>query len=140
MSLFDAAGTLIAIGDDSALDPGSVSTLDSFLGVIILAPGTYRIAVTQFGNSPSGILTGTGGLTRPDGSPSGGQTVTATPGNSSFSSNGPQPVNSLAYTMNVSVENASPSVATPAPATILVGLFAAGFAGLARAVRRKVTA
>ncbi len=63
LAIFDAAGTLIAWADDTFFidgggfgfnpDPGSSSTLDSFLGEISLAAGTYFAAVSEFPNFPT---------------------------------------------------------------------------------------
>ena len=51
LSLFNSDGTLIAEDDDTfPIDAGSVSSLDSFIGQITLAPGTYYVAVSQFSN------------------------------------------------------------------------------------------
>lgn len=69
VALFDAAGTLLAYGDDSPLDFGSVNTIDSFLGIFTLpGAGTYYIGVSQNANFPGAALLGIETpLTRPDG-------------------------------------------------------------------------
>ncbi len=107
--------------------------------MITLAPGTYYLAVSQFANLPSGLINGSSSLVRPD-LAFGGQLVNAISGNSAFGINGPQSNTPLGYTLNVSVENTGQAVAAPAPATLFLGLFAAGFTGLTRVVRRKVAA
>jgi hypothetical protein len=135
LSLFDSAGTLIAYDDDSfPADPGSISALDSFLGLLTLpGPGTYYIAVTQFANfansRSTGVLTA---LVRPDGGPGGSSVSGATPGDSSFGAN--DAIGSVPYTLHISVQNpAGAAVPVPDPATLV--LLGSGLA--AAAVRRR---
>ena len=75
LSLFNASGTLIALGDNSApADPGSASALDAFVGTSgVLAAGTYFLAVSQFPNYPTSGLNvlGVNGFIRPDGAAGG---------------------------------------------------------------------
>ncbi len=55
LTLFDAAGNVLAIGDDSATDPGSIEaypsfTRDSFITYSFADAGTYVIAVGAYAN------------------------------------------------------------------------------------------
>lgn len=50
VSLFDASGNLLTNNDDSPVDAGSVSSLDSFLTYTISNGGTYYVSVSQFPN------------------------------------------------------------------------------------------
>lgn len=58
LSLFDANGTLLAVGDDSDLDPGSndiggAFTFNAFLGTYTLpSSGLYYLALSAAGNGP----------------------------------------------------------------------------------------
>lgn len=55
--LFDQNGTLLSANDDSSLDAGSSTGLDSFIQFTFAAPGTYVIGVASFPSSatPGGI-------------------------------------------------------------------------------------
>jgi hypothetical protein len=104
LALFDATARLIAVGSDSfPVDPGSASSLDAFLGLILLQPGTYYLAVHDFLNPPNAL--GQGSLTfenlvRPDGAPlAGGRAVFGAMPDATFSCNDPQPDGSLPYTL-----------------------------------------
>jgi hypothetical protein len=126
IAVFNAAGTLIGYGDDTAaLDAGSASTIDALLAPLVLSQvGTYFIAISEFPNYPKAALLATEtalGL--------GGRAVTgATAGLSDFDFNGPQPTNSLAYRLQA-------TVVTPEPATFLLGGLGLLALGLVR--RRK---
>ncbi len=60
--LYDSSGTLLAQNDDSSLDPGSATSLASFVDFVFPSPGTYVIGVGEccsrdaggqiFGNAP----------------------------------------------------------------------------------------
>ena len=114
VALFDAAGTLIAYGDDSELDPGSENTVDSFLGILTLPdPGFYYIGISRNANFPTTALTGTEtALARPD-STFGGYAVSGvTAGVATYDFNDVQPAGGAPYTVHVSMS------AVPEPATL----------------------
>ena len=69
LSLFDSSYNLLAFSDDSIdTDSGTVSIRDSFIGEYTFnAPGTYYIAVSNWGNYPTVEGTEVGPLFRPDG-------------------------------------------------------------------------
>ena len=90
LEIFDSSGTMLAFdGDSFPSDPGSgiFTCCDAYLGEITLAPGTYYVVVTSCCNLGNGFTGFAGALMRPDGA-FGGNLVTATPGDSSYSSNG----------------------------------------------------
>lgn len=133
LSLFDVTGTLIAFDDDSfPADPGSSSALDSFIGQVNLAAGTYFIAVSQFANFAEALDSDTlsfANLTRPDGQ-FGGQTVSgAAFGNSNFFVNGAQV--GTPYTLHISTS------VVPEPASLaLLSLGGVAFVGRKRLKRK----
>lgn len=133
LSLFDSSGTLIGFDDDSfPLDPGSEFELDSFLGTIRLAPGTYYIAVSEFANVPSTLefVTSFSLLTRPDGQFGGFQIFDATPGESSFGVSDVQA--GSPYTLHI-----SQTVPEPGSLTLIgLGLAGTGVFFRRRTVRR----
>ncbi len=53
--LFDSFGSVLTFNDDSNVDPGSTSGLDSFIQFTFAVPGTYVIGVASF---PSSAVTG----------------------------------------------------------------------------------
>jgi Ca2+-binding RTX toxin-like protein len=53
--LFDSFGSVLTFNDDSNVDPGSTSALDSFIQFTFAVPGTYVIGVASF---PSSAVTG----------------------------------------------------------------------------------
>ena len=56
ISVFDSAGVLLADNDDSANDPGSTVSTDSFIDYTFAAAGTYYLAVYDFvGSSDDGV-------------------------------------------------------------------------------------
>jgi hypothetical protein len=59
LSLFDREGRLLGVGDDGLRrrDPVSGDPYDAFLS-LSLAPGEYRLAVTQYDNLPNASLGG----------------------------------------------------------------------------------
>jgi PEP-CTERM motif/Bacterial pre-peptidase C-terminal domain len=129
ISLFNSAGTLIGFDDDSdPADPGSQSSLDSFLGVISLpSAGTYYVAVTQFANFPNAYEGGGTSLVRPDGEFGGFSIAGATAGVSSFDANGAP--GTAPYTLHLSVQNIGQVQPVPEPASLALlgtGLIAAG--------------
>lgn len=117
IALFNSGGTLLAWSDDSPADPGSASTLDSFLGVFTLpTAGTYYLAVSQNANFPTTALTGNEtALVRPDGA-FGGFAVSGVLANATFDFSGPQP-GGAAYTLNASVQTES---GIPEPSSMLL--------------------
>jgi len=70
MALFESAGGLIAFDDDAPVDPGSRTPRDPFIGEILLAPGTYYLAVLRSADRPRGLtdeaLAAARPLQRPD--------------------------------------------------------------------------
>lgn len=133
LSLFSSAGTLLAFDDDSGpADPGSERDIDSFIGTFTLpGPGTYFVAVSQFGNFPTALdCTGFSSLTRPDGEFGGTSRTGCTPGDATFEDSGSQ--SGSAYTLHISA-----AAAVPLPATLaLLGSAVAGV-GVVRAWRRR---
>ena len=132
LSLFNSSGTAIAFDDDSSPpDAGSNSGLDSYLGTLTLAPGTYYIAISQFGNSPSGLAGATfTNLIRPDGEFGGSSIANALAGNSSFAANVTETAaGGSAYNLHISV-GAAP---VPEPSTLSM----LGLAGIAAFAARK---
>jgi len=136
LSLFNSAGTLLAVGDDSfPEDLGSAFGFDAFLGVFDLpAPGTYFIAVSQFDNFATVYdQQSQPNLLRPDGADGGVAIVGAPPGDSSFIRNdGGGNDTASPYTLHISLEN--PDASVPEPLTIL--LFGLGLAAIAARSRR----
>jgi hypothetical protein len=144
LSLFTGAGTLIAWNDDSdPADPGSAAGAgddgtdalgDSFIGTIILPAGNYFIAVSQYPNFANAIfsIATQDALVRPDGGFGGWLVGGATPGDSSFTSNGNDM--GLAYTLHISLE--SPGV-IPEPQTYALMLAGLGLLGFAARRREK---
>jgi hypothetical protein len=131
LSLFDSMGTLIAYDDDSfPEDPGTAFGFDSFLGAIVLAPGGYYLAVTQFANFPTTNFSGAVPLTRPDGEFGGEAIFGAEVGNSSFFTSGPQA--GADYVLHISINGPVPA---PEPAT--VALLGSGVIGLVLTRRRR---
>jgi len=89
LSLFDAAGTLLAFHDDSfPEDPGTEFGFDAFLGTYLLpTDGTYYLAVSGYGRFPtaSSFPDPFTPLLRPDGVFFGGYALDAAPvGDDSF--------------------------------------------------------
>lgn len=121
LALFDSNGTLIAYSDDDAGDPGSSSDLHSFTGVFDLpSAGTYYVAISGFSNPPIGQQSATymGSLVRPDGG-SGGNRLSSTPGDSSYTKSGPE--GTAPYKIEFSYQELECSV--PEPGTFaLVGI------------------
>jgi hypothetical protein len=138
LALFDSSGTLIAINDDSfpADLPGSLSSGDSFLGVLMLGPGTYYLAVSAFPNNPNAaVVAGIAStLIRPDGA-FGGRVLTGSPAGDSSYLQGPVSSNgTVPYTLHISLQ--SPAVQpVPEPATML--LFGAGLSAIGARLRRR---
>lgn len=129
LSLFNSSGTLIAYDDDtSSGDAGSESGLDSFLGTLTLAPGTYYIAISKFANFPTASSGASlSSLVRPDGLFGGNAVANATAGNSSFGSSVSETAaGGAAYNLYVSVGDAT----VPEPSTLsmlgLAGIVALG--------------
>lgn len=121
LSLFDSSGTLIAFGDDSVPpQPGSTSTKDAFLGSINLAAGTYFIAVSEATNLPFSLATGINysDLFRPDNAIGGTAITGATPGDSTFFTNGTQ--GDQSYVLNISAAGAGPTSSVPEPGSLFL--------------------
>ena len=133
LALFDSAGTLLAFGDDSEPDNGSVNTIDSFLGVFLLpGAGEYFIAVSENPNFPTVALTGSlTQLSRPDGLSGGFAVSGVASGISTFDFDGVQPGNG-AYTLNISSQTAVPEPGSFA-------LLACGLTAVATLVRRRTS-
>ena len=54
MALFDSSGNVLAANNNfHPVDPGSVSPYDSFIAYTFADPGTYYVAVSNYGNLPS---------------------------------------------------------------------------------------
>jgi hypothetical protein len=107
VAVFNSTGTLMAWGDDTTpVDPGSASSIDARLGPLVLSTvGTYYIAISEFPNYPQAAL-----LFSETALAMGGVAVTgATAGLSSFDFNGPQPNDSLPYTLQVTLVTPEPS-------------------------------
>lgn len=128
VAVFNSTGTLIAYGDDSALDPGSANTVDSFVGALTLpSAGNYYVAVSESPNFPTTALTGTEtALTRPDGLAGGFAVSGVAAGVSTYDFNGVQAGNA-AYTLHIT--------ATPEPSAYLLTAF--GCALVTLGVRRR---
>lgn len=138
VSLFNSSGTLIAYDDDSGGDLGTQSGLDSLLGVITLAPGTYYAAVSQYNNFANAAnfvarsqINGPGGFF-------GGWLVTggAPVGDSSFGSFGTS--SALPYTLQISLQNPSVTAGVaPEPLSVAVWSGLASLCGIIVAYRRR---
>jgi hypothetical protein len=131
LALFNAGGTLIGFSDASnPADAGSANgNADPFLGTFLLpSPGTYYLAVfNELNILPVSRFTGTPSqLFRPDGAQGGIRIDNADPG--TFSMTGPQPTDSLGYTVHVSLQSpADAAVPEPAGLTLaVVGVFGLG--------------
>jgi hypothetical protein len=131
IALFNSGGTLLGWSDDSPADPGSASTLDSFLGVFTLpSAGIYYLAVSENANFPTTALTGTETpLVRPDGG-FGGFAVSGVSAVSTYDFSGSQP-GGAAYTLNASVQTES---TIPEPGSML--LMGAGLVTASAVLRR----
>jgi len=138
VALFDSNGTLLAYDDDSALDNGSVNTIDSFVGSFVLpSTGSYYVAVSESPNFPTTALTGTEiPLMRPDGA-SGGFAVSGVASSvSTFDFNGVQP-GGAAYTLHISAESPAPEPGSPVPEPRSLGLVGVALITAAVALRRR---
>jgi hypothetical protein len=135
LSLFNSKGKLIAFGDDSVPpDPGSASDKDAFLGSIDLPPDTYYIAVSDFGNFPNALSSGTGfsDLFRPDGAIGGTAITGATTGDTTFGTSGTQ--GGQLYTLHISSAG-SGAAKVPLPGSLML-LSIGGVAFLASRKRK----
>lgn len=122
LALFDANGTLLADNEDSfAPDLGSTTDRDAFIGTIDLSGGMYFIAVATSGNFANATFTGGDPieLFRPDGAFGGFAFPSATPGDASFASVGPQ-TSSESYSLAITVVPA-PGVAAMGMVAVLTG-------------------
>jgi hypothetical protein len=142
VAVFDSAGTLIALGDDSfPEDAGTALGTDSFVGLLMLAaPGTYYAAISDFTNFPNAFDTCASfqNLIRPDNQFGGSRTDGCLAGDSSFELSGVQPAGgSSAYTLHISQLPPRP---VPGPGTLLLvgfGLVACAMGTGRRQHRRK---
>ena len=138
LALFSSTGTLLAFDDDSGpADPGSIETLDSFIGTFTLpGPGTYFVAVTQFANFPTAFdCSSSTSLSRPDGEFGGTSRTGCTPGDATFEDSGPQ--SGLGYTLHISLSSPEAAAAVPLPATLTLFGSAVVGVGAVRAWRRR---
>jgi len=135
VSLFNSAGTLIALDDDAdPADPGSADSRDSFVGTFTLpGPGTYYVAVSQFANFPTGFDCGGVPLTRPDGEFGGLSLTGCAVGDATFPNSGLQ--EGADYTLHISLS--ASAAAVPMPATLALLVSAGAGLGAVRAWRRR---
>lgn len=128
IAIFRADGTLLAYNDDSYLEAGSTSTLDSFIGTLFLpASETYYLAVTTYANFPDAAYTAGGfaGLTRPDALWGGDLVLGATPGDDTFDDAGTDYYESGDYLVHLSLGEGQAPVPEPSTwmaAAALTGL------------------
>jgi hypothetical protein len=138
VTLFNASGTLVAYDDDSGGDPGTQSGLDSLLGIVNLAPGTYYAAVSEFSNFANAANVASRSQINGPGGFFGGWLVTggAPVGDSSFASLGTS--SALPYTLQISLQN--PVVAAgvvPEPISVAVWSGLASLCGIVTFRRRQ---
>lgn len=133
LHLFDSTGTVLAFSDDSSLDPGSISGLDSFIGTYtLLSTGTYYAAVSNFSNFANGIIGFGNPLFTPGGDVGGNQVKGAT-GDSSFTNSGAY--DSGTYTLHISTGSGDVGGEIPEPTTIVI--WGCGLFGVTLLRRRK---
>lgn len=139
LSLFDASGALLGVGDDGGYgivgtDALTNSAWDAFL-TAILDPGTYTVALTQYDNYSFGNLAdgywrvGEGNFTVYIGCPTSGPSFNDASGEEGCA---------RASQWAVDVLNVTTAVAVPEPASL--SLFGLGLAGLGFIRRRKAGA
>ncbi|MBU0986242.1 MAG: DVUA0089 family protein [Proteobacteria bacterium] len=133
MALFDSGYNTLAVNDDALLDPGSVHSYDSFIGVYTFAnPGTYYLAVSNYANFPLVYGTSVGFMIRPDESwdgiyYAGDSGATAMDISSGYYSSGD-------YVLHLSLSDTAP---VPEPATmLLLGTGLIGIAGFRRKFKK----
>ncbi|MCG7361430.1 DVUA0089 family protein [Roseomonas sp. ACRSG] len=139
LSLFDASGALVGVGDDGGFgvvgtDALTSSAWDAFL-TTLLEPGTYTVALTQYDNYSFGNLAdgfwrlGEGNFTVYIGCPTSGPAFNDASGEEGCA---------RASHWAVDVLNVTTAVAVPEPASL--SLFGLGLAGLGFIRRRKIGA
>lgn len=139
LSLFDASGALLGVGDDGgygvvATDALTSSAWDGFL-TALLAPGAYTVALTQYDNYSFGNLAdgfwrvGEGNFTVYIGCPTSGPAFNDASGEEGCARTDHWAVDIL---------NVTSAVAVPEPASL--SLFGLGLAGLGFIRRKKTVA
>ncbi len=89
IALYDSSFTLIAFDEDSGFDPDNDGSNMPFVGKILIAPGTYYVAYTNFPNFPTPFFSScsfVSDLTRPSFDTGGAIYSACTAGDATFGS------------------------------------------------------